>query len=100
MVCNFLGQMADTDDQDKWNLFAKKISDWANLFFNSRCYYMFTGFSEAQAESLTMSLVEIITSSVLNITDSTVSKIDQVCNWPLERFINAKLNIQAYRLFT
>ena len=54
----------------------------ANLFFNSRCYYwyMFTGFSEVQAESLTMSLVEIITSSVLNITDSTVSKIDQVCN--------------------
>jgi len=39
-----------------------------------------TGFSEAQAESLTMSLVEIITSSVLNVTDSTVSKIDQVCN--------------------
>jgi len=39
---------------------------------------MFTGFSEAQAESLTMSLVEIITSSVLNVTDSTVSKIDQV----------------------
>lgn len=35
------------------------------------------GFSEVQAESLTMSLVEIITSSVLNVTDSTVSKIDQ-----------------------
>lgn len=36
------------------------------------------GFSEEQAESLTMSLVDIITSSVLNVTDSTVSKIDQV----------------------
>lgn len=56
---------------------------------------MFTGFSEAQAESLTMSLVEIITSSVLNVTDSTVSKIDQVCKLTtavLERFINAKVN--------
>lgn len=62
---------------------------------------MSTGFSEAQAESLTMSLVEIITSSVLNVTDSTVSKIDQVCNW-LERFINAKVNkltIDLHNLF-
>lgn len=50
-----------------------------NQFLNSRCHCMFAGFSEAQAESLTMSLVEIITSSVLNVTDSTVSKIDQVC---------------------
>ena len=54
--------------------------DTQSQFFNSRCHYMSTGFSEAQAESLTMSLVEIITSSVLNVTDSTVSKIDQVCN--------------------
>ncbi|KAL9974617.1 hypothetical protein ACROYT_G011675 [Oculina patagonica] len=35
------------------------------------------GFSEEQAEGLTMSLVEIITSSVLDVTGSTVSKIDQ-----------------------
>lgn len=35
------------------------------------------GFTEAQAESLTTSLVDIITSSVLSVTNSTVSKIDQ-----------------------
>lgn len=45
---------------------------------NNICHFIFAGFSEEQAESLTMSLVDIITSSVLNVTDSTVSKIDQV----------------------
>lgn len=35
------------------------------------------GFSEAQAESLTSSLVDIITSSVHSVANSTVSKIDQ-----------------------
>ena len=39
---------------------------------------MLAGYSEAQAESLTTTLVEIIASSVLSVTDSTVSKIDQV----------------------
>ncbi|CAH3043043.1 unnamed protein product [Porites evermanni] len=36
------------------------------------------GFSEVQAESLTASLVDIITSSVHSVANSTVSKIDQV----------------------
>lgn len=36
-----------------------------------------SGFTEEQAESLTSSLVEIITSSVRNVAKSTVSKIDQ-----------------------
>ena len=44
------------------------------LLFNSSI-----GFSELQAESLTMSLVEIVSSSFGGIADSTVSKIDQVC---------------------
>ncbi|CAH3043045.1 unnamed protein product, partial [Porites evermanni] len=35
------------------------------------------GFSEVQAESLTASLVDIITSSVHSVANSTVSKIDQ-----------------------
>ena len=56
---------------------------------------MFTGFSEAQAESLTMSLVEIITSSVLNVTNSTVSKIDQVC-----KLIHKCKSEQVYHQFT
>lgn len=57
---------------------------------------MFAGFSEAQAESLTMSLVEIITSSVLNVTDSTVSKIDQVCTWLIK---DKCKNEQVYHWF-
>ena len=36
------------------------------------------GFTEVQAESLTASLVDIITSSVHSVANSTVSKIDQV----------------------
>ena len=77
MVYNFLGQML---------ILKVKISEiyWRrktqSQFLNCRYHYMLTGFSEVQAEGLTMSLVEIITSSVLNVTDSTVSKIDQVCN--------------------
>lgn len=46
--------------------------------FNFLLNHVLSGFTEAQAESLTTSLVDIITSSVLSVTNSTVSKIDQV----------------------
>ena len=46
--------------------------------FNVLLNHVLSGFTEAQAESLTTSLVDIITSSVLSVTNSTVSKIDQV----------------------
>ena len=46
--------------------------------FNFLLNHVLSGFTEAQAENLTTSLVDIITSSVLSVTNSTVSKIDQV----------------------
>ncbi len=55
-----------------------EISRVSEGIFNHNNVTIFAGFSEEQAEGLTMSLVEIITSSVLDVTGSTVSKIDQV----------------------
>ena len=46
--------------------------------FNCYLFLLILGFSEVQAESLTASLVDIITSSVHSVANSTVSKIDQV----------------------
>ena len=47
-----------------------------NCYFNISIDIL--GFTEVQAESLTASLVDIITSSVHSVANSTVSKIDQV----------------------
>ena len=54
------------------------------------------GFSEVQAESLTASLVDIITSSVRSVANSTVSKIDQVkkiqfMSWAVSTYKFSKL---------
>lgn len=53
------------------------ISQKISIVFAKLLVY-FPGFSETQAEGLTSSLVEIISSSVHSVANSTVSKIDQV----------------------
>lgn len=61
-----------------WTIFLLLDIKWQRkvlLFFIS---IDILGFSEVQAESLTASLVDIITSSVHSVANSTVSKIDQV----------------------